>query len=128
MDIWVGARVSVQIKDGFFVTEPTMEGSDYGEELFMGKVQWEWDPSPNSSFHYRIRIPGEKIKEHSAPYRVIDYLVVIPDPRKMSKEELEKLMKEYEIIPDLQRFRTLLDSYAGRLSYFITRNWNVPKH
>jgi hypothetical protein len=127
IDIWVGARVSVQIKDGFFVAEPTKEGSEYGEKLFWGKVQWEWDPSPSTSFHYRVRIPGEKIKEHPAPYRVIDYLIIIPDPRKFSKDELEKLMKEYETISDLRELGALLDLSVDRVSYFITRNWNVHK-
>lgn len=126
LDLWIGCRVSVQMKDGVAVQEPTLEGSTYGGELFRGNVQWEWDPSPDRTFRYRARIKASEIEEHDAPYRVIDYLIIVPDPRVIEKEEINMILSAKADISDSEKLKSLLGSYHGRLSYFLYRTWNVP--
>ena len=128
IDLWIGCRVSVQMKDGVFVREPTEEGSVYGKELFKGNIQWEWDPSPGTVFRYHATIPGSKIAEHQAPYRVIDYFIVVMDTRKITKKELEELIERNLDISEPDKLKMFLDSHDNELDYFIHRNWNVPKY
>jgi len=127
VDIWLGCRVSVQMKDGVFVAERTVEGSTYGEELFSGSVPWEWDPSPDVTFRYRGRIRAADIEENEAPYRVIDYLIIVPDPRVMKKEDVSGLMSTFVDFSDTKRLTSFLDRYQDRLDYYTYRTWNVPR-
>ena len=125
MDMWIGCRVSTQMKAGLYVHSPTDEGSVRGEELFQGRIEWEWDPYPETSFRYSARIPGVRIKNTQAPFWVIDYLIILPDPRKISKAELDKLMKEAWNITDPDELTAFLDSRADKLKFFIDTSWNV---
>ncbi|GAH40118.1 unnamed protein product, partial [marine sediment metagenome] len=125
MDLWIGCRVTVQMKEGLYVQAPTDEGSDRGEELFRGQIEWDWDPLPETTFRYSARIPGAKIKSHDAPYRVIDYLIIVPDPRKINEEEMDELMKEAWSLIDPQSLSAYLDGQEERISYFINTSWNV---
>lgn len=127
LDLWIGCRVSAQMKEGLYVTVPTEEGSTRGEELFKGKIEWEWDPLPETTFRFSARIPGSRIKEHQAPIRIIDYLIIVPDPRKIDQEELEKLMKNTWDLTEPEALTGYLDSYKGRLSYYISASWNVER-
>lgn len=91
MDLWIWARVTAQLKSGIPVQQETEEGSVRGEELFRGRLAWEFDPYPEAIFRYIARIPGAMLKATQAPLWVVDYLIVIPDPRKITREELDKL-------------------------------------
>ena len=87
LDLWVGARVSVQQSSASAVG-----GRSRGAELFRGEIQWEWDPTPESLFRYAALIPAASIRATSEPVWVIDYLVVVPDPRKIDRHEVKSIM------------------------------------
>ena len=125
IDLWIGAQVSVQIKEGMPVLAPTEEGAERGKMLFRGKIDWVWNPLPETTFRYSSRISGSQIKEHSSPYRVIDYLIVVPDPRKIEPEELDVLMAEAWSFREETEITALLDQHNSTLKYFIKTNWNV---
>jgi hypothetical protein len=125
IDLWIAAQVSVQVKEGMAVLVPTKEGAERGKLLFRGKIDWAWDPLPETTFRYSSRIPGSQIKEHSSPYRVIDYLIVVPDPRKIEPEELDVLMAEAWNFREEKEIAAFLDQYNSTLKYFIKTNWNV---
>ncbi len=127
LDIWIGCRVSVQMKDGVYVSEPTEEGSAYGEELYRGTIPWEWDPSPSATFRYRARIRASDIMEHKAPYRVIDYLIIVSDPRVIDSTEIHEIINSKADGLDFEALMSFLDRYKGRLKYYTYRTWNVPK-
>jgi len=65
------------MKNGHPVTQEIEEGSVRGEELFKGRIDWEWDSLPETPFRYSARIPGSRIKINSSPFWVIDYLTGI---------------------------------------------------
>jgi hypothetical protein len=76
-------------------------------------------------FRYTVRIPGARIAASAAPYRVIDYLIVVPDPRAIDTGELDALMNAAPPITDPDALRTYLEREKGRLRYFFDTSWNV---
>ena len=125
MDLWIGCRVSVQVKNGVPVREEVEEGSGRGAELFRGEIPWTWDPAPEGTFRYSARIPGAKIKEDPSGFRVVDYLIVIGDPRKIPKKDLRELMARVYSVDDTGAVAAALDAEKGRLRYFLDTSWNV---
>jgi hypothetical protein len=125
MDLWIGCRVSVQVKDGVPAREEVEEGSTRGPELFRGQIPWVWDPAPETQFRYTARIPVAKIREHPSAYRVIDFIVVEPDPLSITRAELEQLMARVFAMDDLAAVSAALDAEKGRLRYFVDTSWNV---
>ena len=126
LDIWIGCRVSVQVKDGVFIQEPTREGSTYGALLYSGQIPWEWDPAPNATFRYRATLSLDEVKNNKAPYWVLDYLIIVPDPRKISRDAIDTIVDKDMYSAGFQELGTVLDSYSNELQYFIYRRWNVP--
>jgi hypothetical protein len=126
LDLWVGARLTVQLKNGLPVQEETEVGSTRGEELFRGRLEWKFDPYPETVFRYSALIPGAKIKPSKAPYRVVDYLVVLPRPAAASKQELEAIMeKAWSLKPE--EVEAYLRPYQeqGKLRVEVFTSWNV---
>ena len=126
LDLWIGARMTVQLKNGLPVQEETEEGSVRGEELFRGRLDWKFDPYPETVFRYSAVIPGAKIKPNKAPYRVVDYLVVLPHPLAIGKEELEAIMeKTWSLKPEAVQEYLRPFQEQGKLRVEIFTSWNV---
>jgi hypothetical protein len=125
LPLWIGCRMAVEVKGGVPVREETETGTARGDELFRGKLDWQWDPAPETVFRYSARIPVSLIKDDPALYRVIDYLVVVPDPRKISASELDSLMERVWPLGDPAAIGRALDAEKGRLRYFTDTSWNV---
>jgi len=126
LDLWIGARMTVQMRNGLPAQEETEAGSTRGEELFRGRIEWKFDPYPETVFRYSAIIPGAKIKPSQAPYRVVDYLVVLPHPLAISKQELEPIMeKTWSLKPD--EVQAYLRPYEeqGKLRVEVFTSWNV---
>ena len=125
MDLWVGCRISVQVKDGVPVREETPLGSTRGKELFRGEIPWTWMPAPERQFRYTFRIAKELVHEDPSLYRVVDYLIVEPNPTKITRKELGDLMTRLYATRELSRVTDALDQEKDRLRYFIDTSWNV---
>ncbi len=126
MDLWIGARISVQMKDGVPVREETDTGADRGEELFRGKLQWQWDAAPETNFRYGAAIPGAEIKANSDPYWVIDYLIVVPDPTVADAGEIDRIMEQvWDLPPEAVGARLEPHEKAGTLIAYQFTSWNV---
>jgi hypothetical protein len=126
LDLWIGARISVQMYDGLPAQEETEEGSERGEELYKGVLQWEWDALPETTFRYSSRIPGSQIRANSDSYWVIDYLIVVPDPRKTDRQEIDQIMdKAWKLPPEA--IEDYLEPYKneGKLTPYVFTSWNV---
>jgi hypothetical protein len=125
MDLWIGCRVSVQLRNGVPATEETEEGAARGEELFRGKVEWSWDPAPETQFRYSALLTARDIAAHPSQFRVIDYILVEPDPRAITREELDSLMSRLFALDDPAAVAAALDAEKGRLRWFSDTSWNV---
>jgi hypothetical protein len=117
-------RVSVQVIDGIPVLEPVDEGSERGEELFRGKLEWEWDSHPDTFYRYRMEVPINKIKKHNAPYCVYDHMVIFPHPEKITKEELENELERVMYLEKFEDITNILDVLGDRIMYFVSSSWN----
>jgi hypothetical protein len=90
IDLWVGARVTVQMKGGLPV------------------------------------IPGAKMKPTKAPYRVVDYLVVLPNPLAINKQELESIMDSaMKLKPDAVEAYLKPYEEQKKLRVEVFTSWNV---
>jgi hypothetical protein len=125
MDLWVGCRVSVQMKNGGPAAEEMDRGAARGRMLFQGEIPWAWNPALEAQFRYRVRIPAARMERDRSRYRVIDYLIVEPDPRGISRAELGALMERLYAISDPARLTAALDAERGRLAWFLHTSWNV---
>jgi hypothetical protein len=126
LDLWIGARMTVQMKNGLPVQEETEEGSVRGEELFRGRIAWKFDPYPETVFRYSAVIPGAEIKPSKAPYRVVDYLVVLPHPLAISKQELEAIMeKAWSLKPEEVQAHLRPYEEQGKIRVEVFTSWNV---
>ena len=127
IDLWVGARVSAEVANGELARDPDAPDLGRGATLFNGRIAWTWDSDPTASFRYIGTIPYASLTARSAPLWVIDYLVVVPDPRKMSSHDLETMMKNAPEESDPAVLKAFLDGRKvdGRFQYFLTTSWNV---
>jgi hypothetical protein len=125
MDLWIGCRVSIQMKNGMPAREESEQGSSRGEELFRGEIPWTWDPAPETQFRYSARIPLAKIRDNPSAYRVIDYLIIEPNPLAITREDLKQLMARVYALNDPAAITAALDAEKGRLRYFTETSWNV---
>jgi hypothetical protein len=125
LDLWVGARVSVQMRSGLPSQEAAQDGVSRGKVLFRGPVAWSWDSAPETVFRYSARIPAVAMAQDPSPIRVIDYLIVEPDPRSLDHKELAALMDHIYGLADPQAMTAALDREKGRLHYFTETSWNV---
>jgi hypothetical protein len=127
MNLKIAAVVSVQTKGGIPVQEETDSGSERGDVLFQGMVDWTWDGLPETNFRYSSRIFGSAIKDSSAPFLVIDYIFLIPDPRNISDKEFEIVLQEAGQLVDFMELQSFLEKTSGnRFSYYFFTSWNVP--
>ena len=124
LNIKLITRVSEQMKNGTFVLEPTDSGSERGKELFRGEIKWEWDSTPETIFRYSAVVPVSGIKKSSASYWVLDYLLIVPDSRKIENKELEGIVKKILSMHSLKEMTNFLDGYKGKLKYFTDTTWN----
>ena len=125
LDLWIGARVSVQMVSGEAATEATDKGASRGEELFRGRIEWSWDASPETVFRYSARIPGRSINHNGAAYRVIDYLILVPKPgaKRIDEVAADALagwdgVKLADLEQTLRRYQDLFD-------FYVHTSWNV---
>ena len=128
LDLWIGARISVQIQDGVPVQQATDAGAERGEELYRGALQWRWDATPETLFRYSSTIPVAEIKANADPYWVVDYLIVVPNPAEIRSQEIDQIMEEAWDLPG-ESLVTYLQRYEneGRLAASRFTSWNVPR-
>jgi hypothetical protein len=131
IDLWVSCRVFAQLPTsavggggGPAPGRPNAT-ADRGRELFRGRIPWTWDPSPEATFRYSARISGARMKDDPSGLRIIDYLVVVPDPTKITRSELDALMARVETRDDPAAVGAALDEEKDRLRWFTDTSLNV---
>ena len=116
LDLWVGARVSAQ-----------GPGGTRGETLFAGEIVWNWDAAPGVLARYRARIPLEQIDDGGASPLVIDYLVVVPDPLAIERDEVAAVVTAAWTAIEPASLPAHLAQYADRFDYYLHTSWNLSR-
>lgn len=125
LDLRILIMISAQMYKGKYSRTDTESGSTRGEELFRGEVEWRWDSDPNTVFRYTVPIPVKKMKQSDAFLWVIDYLILVPDSRNVTTEEMDRIVQEVGGIADSEQLTAKLDTYQGKLKYYLNESWNV---
>ncbi len=125
LDLRILLLISTQMYNGKIARTETETGSTRGEELYRGPAEWRWDSDPNTVFRYMVPIPVKKVKQSDASYWVIDYLILVPDSRNVTSEELDQIVQEIGVLKDPEQLTAKLDTYRGKIKYFLNESWNV---
>ncbi|RKX84476.1 MAG: hypothetical protein DRP57_05795 [Spirochaetes bacterium] len=124
LNIKIVTRVSEQIKNGAYVSEPTDSGSERGKELYRGEIKWNWDSTPETIFRYSAVVPVSGVRKSKASYWVLDYLLIVPDSRKIEDKELEGMVRKILSMKSIKEMTDFLDGYKGKIKYFTDTTWN----
>lgn len=125
LDLRILIMISSQMYKGRYATTDTETGSTRGEELYRGEAEWRWDSDPNTIFRYTAPMPVKKVKQSDAFFWVIDYLILVPDSRNVTAEEMDRIVQEIGGIADPEQLASKLDTYQGKLKYYLNESWNV---
>ena len=127
IDLWIGVLVSVETRNGKAVLVPSDTKLTRGEPFFRGRIRWKWNANIADSFRYSASIPYSDLG--TAPYLVIDYLVIVPDPRKMTSAEVDSMMAKAVDISNVKDLTTFLDRQRSgdRFKYYFSTSWNVSR-
>lgn len=139
IDLWVGSVVSEQVLDGVPVRAEGSPGTTRGTILFRGMVPWSWDARPESLFRYTARLSSADMIAAPSLYRVIDYLIVVPDPTLIAHDELASRMASAWSSGGLvagnptrsgvtainATIAAALETLKGRVRFFLITSWDV---
>jgi len=123
IDLRIAVRVSVQLKGGSPALTPSKEGAERGTRLFQGKVDWTWNPATDAVYRYNAVVPG--IPPDAGPYVVVDYVVLIPDPRKISSGDVDAVTSELVQINDARALSAVLRPYMDKVKMESGSLWNI---
>ena len=126
VDLWIGCVVSEQLRG---------TARARGEILYRGSLRWRWNGLPGSTSRYSARIPSAGIGGPPSAPRVMDYLVVVPRPDRISRAEVDAIMESawrdggLAAGPGASRLSSLvaapLDIRKDKLRYFFCTSWGV---
>ena len=127
LDLWIGARISTQLSDGHAATTAVRAGATRGETLFAGEIEWSWDSSRKALARYRARIPLEQIEAGGATLFVIDYLVIVPDPLAIERDEVAAIVTAAWTDREPASLPAYLARYADRFDFSFHTSWNLRR-
>ena len=116
LDLWIGARISTQLA-----------GATRGETLFAGEIEWIWDQSGKALARYRARIPLEQIEARGGAPLVIDYLVIVPDPLAIERDEVAAIVTAAWTDREPASLPAYLARYADRFDFYLHTSWNLRR-
>jgi hypothetical protein len=139
LDLWIGCMVYEEAAGGVPVSAEGSRAASRGALLYRGTLPWTWDARPESLFRYSARLAASDLVDAPSLYRVIDYLVIVPDPTRISRAEIEAEMagawgldglvlgsaprsSEARLAPALA---AILDTWKGRARGFLVTSWDV---
>ena len=123
IDLKIAVRVSIELKGGASALVPSAEGAERGTRLYEGKVDWTWNAAPGAVYRYGAVVPG--ILPQAAPYVVVDYIVLVPDLRKISPREVDALMNGVLQMEDTRSLSAYLRPSMDKVKIESGALWNI---
>jgi hypothetical protein len=139
LDLWIGCVIYDEAAGGVPVRSEGSPAATRGDELYRGAPRWSWDARPESLFRYSVRIPASDLRDAASLYRVIDYLIIVPDPSRITKAEIDAGMAKAWRSGGLVSgnparsapqhpapwLAAALDAWKGRARSFLVTSWDV---
>lgn len=125
LDLRVGCIVSAQRLGSGYARETTVDEPERGEVLFRGPMEWRWNDAPDAITRYQARLPVRSVQPSPASYWFVDYVVIVPDPRAITPQETEALLRTALAIPRVSERSRFLASLMPRARGFDIPAWNV---
>lgn len=122
LDIWVGVRVSTwsaELSQSF----SELQGRPV---VYNGPLSWLWDPFPETQFRYQGYLPYADLRGLPAQSYVMEYLVVVPEPLNITKEEFSTITSRIAVLP-LDQIESYLEAFQGKISIFTDISWDVRR-
>ncbi len=125
LDLRVIVRVSIQVERGEVATGPAPHPPKRGALLFEGVAGWRWNAQPEASYRYRAVVRSDQLSALPAPLVVVDVLAIVPDPRRIDAQELDRLAEELQGVRDAHELSAIERRYEGRVEIYRAVAWNV---
>ncbi|MBN1698763.1 MAG: carboxypeptidase regulatory-like domain-containing protein [Spirochaetales bacterium] len=106
------------------ISEQTDTGQR-GDIIYAAPVPWHWNTSLTETYRYEVAIPLDDIGKSQAPYWIMDYLVLFPDPRTIGEDEIKKIILTAQEMKDIDSIASYLDGFSDRLRWFFRSHNNV---
>jgi len=122
LDIWIGAKVSSW--------EPqlpqTLKQLEEQPILFRGELDWKWDAYPETQFRYIASLPLAKLEQSTATLFAIEYLILVPNPKKITNEEFKAITEDIGMM-SLDKIAEYVDTLQGKVHYYTDISWDVRR-
>ncbi|MBN1523294.1 MAG: hypothetical protein JW904_02320 [Spirochaetales bacterium] len=118
-------RISEQWKDGVPVVKSETSGSVRGPELYSGVPSWQAADVEGAFFKYLIEVKPDEIKNSAAAYYVVDCLVLLPDWKKVTMQQVTQILEGIKGIDDPKDLSEYLSKYEPDVKYTYKVLWNV---
>ena len=76
---------------------------------------------------YRARIPLEQVADRGDAPLVIDYLVIVPDPLAIERDEVAAIVTAAWTDREPASLPAYLAQYADRFDSYLHTSWNVSR-
>jgi hypothetical protein len=118
-------RISPQVVNNEYgVYEPGMK-LERGKPLFFGEAEVEWNTNLTEIYRYSGSLLFSSVTATPAPYWIIDYLFLLPNPLKITDEEIEEVIEKIKSIENPDELTKYLDTQKDRMQYYISIKPNV---
>ncbi|MBN2534827.1 MAG: hypothetical protein JXB88_18240 [Spirochaetales bacterium] len=118
-------RISVQLVNKEYEYYREGMSLERGKLLYFGEAEWTWNPGLTATYRYAASIPLGEIAGTPAPYWIIDYLVLIPNPLAITPEQIESVVQKVYIIEDTGELIAYLAGMKDTINYHITVKPNI---
>ena len=125
LPIRVIINISAQLVNGEYDRYREGDSLARGKQLYAGEAKWIWNTGLSATYKYSAFIPVGDILPTPAPYWIIAYLIILPNPLEMSEEEVEEIVQKVYSIDDPQKLTGYLSGLTDTLDYYFTIKPNV---
>jgi len=122
IEIWIGAKV----RSWDPTLDTTLSEFDKQPLLYKGNLPWIWDSYPETQFRYIAALPYDYIKETKDASYAIEYLVVVPNLKKIDKQKFALITKDLGSMDD-ETMSSYIDSLQDDIFYYSDISYDVKR-
>lgn len=125
LPIRILTRISAQLADGEYDLYQEGMSLDRGKLLFFGEAGWIWNTGLTATYRYSASIPIRNIAVTPAPYWIVDYLILFPNPLSITPEQMESIVQRIYSFDETEKLTSYLAEIKDTVDYHITVKPNL---